>query len=129
MLADDRACPGLGIVLDAVAAGRATMSMRVRDDMVNGHGICHGGFIFTLADSAFAYACNAYGERTVAQHNTITYIRPAQRGEILTAIAEERVRSGRGGLYDVRVTGADQTVVAEFRGHSRSIGSRFFPEG
>jgi acyl-CoA thioesterase len=129
MLAEDRATQGLGILLAAVGPGSATMTMMVRDDMVNGHGMCHGGFIFTLADSAFAFACNSYNERAVAQHNSITYLRPGRLGEMLTAVAEERVRQGRSGLYDVRVTGSDGTVVAEFRGQSRTIGGTFFPEG
>jgi acyl-CoA thioesterase len=129
MLAEDRATHGLGILLTAVGPGHATMTMPVRADMVNGHGICHGGFIFTLADSAFAFACNAYGERNVAQHNSITYVRPARNGELLTAVAEERARAARSGIYDVRVTGADGAVVAEFRGHSRASGGKFFPEG
>ncbi len=128
MWADDRASAGLGFRLDHVAPGQARMSMVVRPDMVNGHGICHGGFIFTLADSAFAFACNSHGERAVAQHNAITYVRPGRLGEILVAAAEERVRSGRSGIYDVRVTGEDGTVVAEMRGHSRLLGSKFFTE-
>lgn len=128
MLRDDRATHALGIVLDHVGPGSARMSMRVRPDMVNGHGICHGGFIFTLADSAFAFACNSYGDRAVAQHNAITFVRPGRDGEVLVATAEERGRSGRSGLYDVRVTGADGSVVAEMRGHSRLSGGRFFAE-
>ncbi|MDR3539183.1 MAG: hydroxyphenylacetyl-CoA thioesterase PaaI [Acetobacteraceae bacterium] len=128
MWTDDRASRALDMILGPVTPGRAVLSMRVRDDMVNGHGICHGGFIFTLADSAFAFACNSYNERSVAQHNSITYVRPGQLGEMLTATAEERVRSGRSGLYDVRVTGADGTVVAEFRGQCRTIGGKFFRE-
>jgi acyl-CoA thioesterase len=128
MWRDDQASQGLGFSLDDVAPGRARMSMTVTAAMVNGHGICHGGFIFTLADSAFAFACNSHGERAVAQHNQITFVRPGRLGETLTATAEERVRAGRSGIYDVRVTGADGTVVAEMRGHSRLSGGRFFPE-
>ena len=129
MLREDKATHGLGIVLDDVGPGTARMSMTVRPDMVNGHGICHGGFIFTLADSTFAFACNAYGDRAVAHHNEITFVRPGRLGETLTATAEERVRAGRSGIYDVRVTGADGGVVAEMRGHSRLAGGRFFAEG
>jgi acyl-CoA thioesterase len=125
---DDRASQRLGMQLGSVAPGRAEMSMLVRDDMTNGHGICHGGFIFTLADSAFAFACNSYGERAVAQHNTITFVRPGRAGETLRAIAEERGRNGRNGIYDVRVTGSDGSVVAEMRGHARTLGQRFFVE-
>ncbi len=128
MLREDKATHGLGIALDNVGPGTARMSMTVRPDMVNGHGICHGGFIFTLADSTFAFACNAYGDRAVAHHNEITFVRPGRLGETLTATAEERVRAGRSGIYDVRVTGADGGVVAEMRGHSRLAGGRFFAE-
>jgi acyl-CoA thioesterase len=128
MWQDDRASQALGMVLMRVAAGRAEMSMRVRQDMVNGHGLCHGGFIFALADSTFAFACNSYNARCVAQHNSITYLRPGRLGETLTAVAEERARAGRGGIYDVRIIGEDGTAVAEFRGHSRTIGGRIFAE-
>jgi acyl-CoA thioesterase len=130
MWADDAASSGLGMVLESVAAGRARLSMRVRSDMVNGHGVCHGGFIFALADSAMAFASNSHGERAVAQHNSITYVRPGRAGETLVAEAEEKSRAGRSGIYDVRVTGSsDGSVVAEFRGHSRLSGGRFFTEG
>jgi len=128
MWEEDAASRGLGMALDAIGPGQARMSMTVRAEMVNGHGVCHGGFIFALADSAFAFACNSYGERAVAQHNTITYVRPGRLGERLTADAQERVRSGRSGIYDVRVIGGDGAVVAEMRGHSRLSGGRFFPE-
>jgi acyl-CoA thioesterase len=127
MWADDAASRGLGMTLDHVAAGRARLSMTIRPEMVNGHGLCHGGFIFALADSAMAFASNGYGERAVAHHNAITYVRPGRLGETLMAAAEERGRSGRSGIYDVRVTGGDGTVVAEFRGHTRTIGRRFDP--
>jgi acyl-CoA thioesterase len=126
MWADDRASAGLGMSLDAVGPGRATMRMRVRADMVNGHGTCHGGFIFALADSAFAFATNSAGERAVGQHCSITYLRPARLGQTLVATAEERTRAGRSGLYDVSVH-ADGTLVAEFRGVSRLLGERFLP--
>ena len=128
MWADDNASRGLGMTLTAVGPGTATMTLTVRPEMVNGHGICHGGFIFTLADSAFAFACNSHGDRAVAQHNAITFVRPGRLGETLTATAEERVTAGRSGIYDVRVTGGDGTIVAEMRGHSRLSGGRFFPE-
>jgi acyl-CoA thioesterase len=121
MWADDVASRGLGMVIDSVGAGHAVLSMTVADSMVNGHGMCHGGFIFSLADSAFAFACNSHGHTAVAQHCAITFLRPGRRGERLTAEAVERSRAGRGGLYDVRVTGEDGTVVAEFRGHSRLV--------
>jgi len=128
MWQDDHASKGLGMTLLEVGPGAARMTLTVRPEMVNGHGICHGGFIFALADSAFAFACNSRGDRAVAQHNAITYVRPGRLGETLTATAEERVTAGRSGIYDVRVTGDDGTIVAEMRGHSRLSGGRFFPE-
>src|SRR5690348_10636704 len=92
MWADDRAVQELGMELTEVGPGRATMSMTITAKMVNGHGICHGGYIFTLADTAFAYVCNTYGDRVVASHCSITYMRPGQLGERLTAVAQERER-------------------------------------
>ncbi len=121
MWAEDRASRGLGMTLDHAGPGEAVLSMRVRDDMTNGHGSCHGGFIFALADSAFAFACNAHNQRAVAQHCAVTFLRPGMRGEVLTARAVERVREGRSGIYDVTVTDAEGQVVAEFRGHSRTV--------
>ena len=102
-------------------AGRGGLSMPIRPDMTNGHGICHGGFIFTLANSAFAFACNTYNQRTVAQQCAVTFLQPGRRGDTLTAHAVERNRSGRSGIYDVTVRNAQGEVVAEFRGHSRTI--------
>ncbi len=90
--------------------------------MTNGHGTCHGGFIFTLADSAFAFACNTYDERTVAQHAQITFIAPAMAGDTLVASAIERSRTGRSGIYDITVMREDGQQIAEFRGHSRTVG-------
>lgn len=121
MWAEDRASQGLGMEIRRVAPGEAVMSMLVRPDMTNGHGICHGGFIFTLADSAFAFACNTYDQSTVAQQCAVTFIEPVRQGEVLTAHAVERTRAGRGGIYDVTVRDSRNTVVAEFRGHSRTI--------
>ncbi len=92
---DDAASRGLGMTLDQIALGRSQLSMLVRPDMVNGHGLCHGGFIFALADSAMAFAASSYGERAVAHHNNITYLRPGRLGETLTAQAAERSRSAR----------------------------------
>ncbi len=125
MWQDDRASTGLGMRLDAVGPGRATLSLTVAEAMVNGHGICHGGFIFSLADSAMAFACNSHGLHALAQHCAITFIRPAHRGETLTAEAIERTRGARSGIYDVRVTGENGGVIAEFRGHSRTTGEKF----
>jgi len=119
----DHASQGLNMMIEHVAPGAARLSMPVEPRMVNGHGICHGGFIFTLADSAFAFACNTDGSTSVASHCSISFLRPARLGERLVATAEERHRAGRSGVYDVRVTtGAE--VVAEFRGHSRTTGAR-----
>jgi acyl-CoA thioesterase len=121
MWANDQASQCLGMRLDHIATGTATLSMDVRDDMVNGHGSAHGGFIFALADSAFAFACNSYNERTVAQACDIVFVTPARSGERLVAAATERHRLGRNGIYDIRVSCGDR-VVAEFRGRSRTIG-------
>lgn len=128
MWATDHASRGLGMTIRAVEPGRAVLEMEVAGTMVNGHGMCHGGFIFTLADSAFAFACNSRNEQCVAQHCAITYLRPAHLGEVLCAEATERSREGRSGIYDVRVTAGDGRVIAEFRGTSRTIGRKFFPD-
>ena len=128
MWRDDRASQALGMTLEAIAPGRARLAMTIRPDMVNGHGTCHGGFIFTLADSAFAFACNSRNRRAVAQHCFVTFLRPARLGRVLIAEAVERVLSGRNGIYDVTVRGDEGLAVAEFRGHSRLLGDSFFPE-
>lgn len=128
MFAKDRASPGLGMQIKAVGPGTATMTMKVRPDMLNGHDICHGGFIFSLADSAFAFACNSYNRNTVAQQNQITYLAPGKQGETLTATASEVSRAGRSGVYDVVVTGEDGRRVALFRGLSRTVKGQHFPE-
>ena len=117
----DDASKWLGARLDTVGPGTASLSMTVEKHHTNGHDICHGGFIFTLADSAFAFACNSYNQIAVAQHNTISFIAPGFRGDRLTARAREISRSGRSGLYDVRVTSQDGRLIAEFRGASRVI--------
>ena len=118
----DPASRQLGIVISDVSPGCATATMTVRDDMVNGHGICHGGYVFTLADTAFAFACNTYDDVTVAAGADITFLQPVQAGAQLTATAVELSRRGRSGLYDVTVRGDDGEPVAEFRGRSRSLG-------
>ena len=128
MWQDDRASQGLGMQIIDIGPGRATLQMTIQPHMVNGHGIAHGGFIFTLADSAFAFACNSHNYRTVAAQGSISFIRPGKLGDVLTASASEISRSGRSGIYDVRVTAAG-TVIAEFRGHSRSIGGALVPSG
>ena len=121
MYADDQATKTLRISIGEVGPGRATARMRVTADMTNGHGIAHGGYIFLLADTAFAYACNSYGPVTVAQGGQITFLLPAREGDELTASAAERVRVERNGVYDVSVCRADGTILAEFRGQSRTV--------
>jgi acyl-CoA thioesterase len=127
MWKQDDASRGLGMELVEVKPGRATLAMTVRPHMVNGQRIAHGGFIFTLADSAFAFACNSHNERVVAAQGNITFIRPGKLGDRLVATAREISRSGRSGIYDVQVTAGD-AVIAEFRGHSRSIGGTWLQE-
>jgi acyl-CoA thioesterase len=122
----DSASSGLGMTIVDVSPGRATLSMSVQPHMVNGQRIAHGGFIFTLADSAMAFACNSYNEKAVAAQCDITFIRPGKLGDKLVAVAREISRSGRSGIYDVRVTVGDE-VIAEFRGHSRTIGGTWLP--
>ena len=121
MLAEDRASAAVGIELVSVAPGRATMTMTVRPDMVNGHDIAHGGYVFLLADSTFAVACNSYGQRTVAAGCDIAFLQPVRVGDLLTAEATERHRGLRSGLYDVAVRRDDGSVVAELRGRSRTV--------
>lgn len=120
MWSSDTASKTLGMVIETVGPGEARLSMNVRPDMVNGHDLCHGGFIATLADSAFAFACNSHGVTTVAAGFTIDFLEAAHLGDHLTAHATEVARRGRSGLYDVTVRRGD-TVIAEFRGRSRSL--------
>ena len=126
MWAEDDASKGLGMEIVEIGPGFAKLAMTVRPDMVNGQRIAHGGFIFTLADSAFAFACNSHNERVVAAQGQITFIRPGKLGDRLVATAREVTRGGRSGIYDVRVTAGD-TVIAEFRGHSRVIPGTWLP--
>jgi acyl-CoA thioesterase len=128
MWARDDASKWLGASLDAVGPGTATMSMTVEKHHTNGHDICHGGFIFTLADSAFAFACNSYNQLVVAQHNVITFVAPGHLGDRLTAQAREVARFGRSGIYDVRVTDQSGKLIAEFRGASRTVEGRHFDD-
>lgn len=120
MWAADGASAMLGMQLEDLSAGRARVSMVVRPDMVNGHDLCHGGLIATLADSAFALACNSHGPVTVAAGFTIDLLEPARLGQRLHADAHEVWRRGRSGIYDVTVS-AGETVVAQFRGRSRTL--------
>ena len=128
MWASDQASPWVGMTLDQVGPGLAVTSLTVQAHHTNGHGICHGGVIFTLADSAFAFACNSYNQLAVAQHNTISFINPGALGDHLTATATEVNVTGRSGIYDVRVTRADGTVIAEMRGCSRTVKGHHFDE-
>jgi len=122
MWADDPASAAMGMRLDELGPGRAVVSMTVRGDMVNGHGMCHGGLVAALADSAFALACNSRGTRTVAAGFDVTFLEPARDGDVLVATAGERSLRGRSGIYDVTVR-RDETVIAEFRGRSRALGT------
>ena len=126
MWEEDDASKGLGIKIVAIGPGLATLTMTVQPHMVNGQRIAHGGFIFALADSAFAFACNTHNERAVAAQGSITFIRPGKLGDRLVAAAREISRNGRSGIYDVQVT-ANDVVIAEFRGHSRLIGGTWLP--
>ena len=124
MQAGDAVLRLLGLRVDGVGLGRATVSMPVRADMLNGFGICHGGLVATLADTAFAYACNAQGELTVASGFSIDLLAPAHAGDVLTAQAHELSRSGRTGLYDIDVRNQRGERVAAFRGRSYTMKGR-----
>jgi acyl-CoA thioesterase len=122
MYRQDAASRALGITVAEVGPGRATARMSITAAMLNGHGIPHGGYVFLLADTAFAFACNTYDQRTVAAGGDIVFVRPAADGDVLVATAVEKVRAGRGGVYDVTVRReADEAVIAELRGRSRTI--------
>jgi acyl-CoA thioesterase len=120
MLDADEASRKVGIAVSDVGPGHAVARMRVTADMINGHGNSHGGFIFLVADTAFAAACNTYGKVTVARSADIVFLSSARVGDELTATARERTRTGRNGIYDVTVTRGDE-VIAEFRGQSREL--------
>ena len=128
MWSDDRASGWFGMELSDVDEGRAVLRLTIDDRHVNGHDICHGGVIFALADSAFAFACNSRNQRTVAFHNEITYLAPARLGDTLTASAVEVELTGRTGITDVTVTNDAGGTVARFRGVSRAIEGRVFDE-
>ena len=128
MWAEDRASAWFGRTLETVDEGTAVMSLRVETHHTNGHGICHGGVIFALADSAFAFACNSRNQSTVAQHNSITYTAPGQLGDTLTATAKEVSLQGRSGVYDVEVVNGQGTQIAVFRGCSRAVRGTLFKE-
>jgi acyl-CoA thioesterase len=120
----DRASQMLGMKVESSGPGHATVSMTVRADMVNGHRICHGGLIFALADSAFAFACNSHGDNTVAAGAAIEFLAPGREGDVLRAIATERWRAGRAGVYEIEVRNQREETVALFRGRSHQIAGR-----
>ncbi len=128
MWSNDSTSQRLGMTIERIAPGEATLALEVTEFMLNGHGLAHGGFIFTLADSAFAFACNGYNQRTVGHQAAITYMAPARLGDRLTAVAREIHRAGRNGVYDVRITNQDGAQIAEFRGHSRTVKGTHLPE-
>lgn len=125
MWPDDKAAQGMGTQIVEVGPGTATLTMTVRPDMVNGHGTCHGGFIFAVADSTFAYACNSFNHRTVAAGVDINFLAPAHLGDLLTACAHARHQGGRSGLYDIDVTNQLGKLVAVFRGRAARIKGHF----
>jgi phenylacetic acid degradation protein PaaD len=124
----DAASRGLGMIIESCAPGRATVTMPVRADMVNGHRICHGGLIFALADSAFAFACNSYGDNTVAAGASIDFLAPGREGDVLRAVAFERWRAGRSGLYEIEVRNQRDEMVALFRGRSHQVAGRLIDD-
>ncbi|MFD0916307.1 hydroxyphenylacetyl-CoA thioesterase PaaI [Pseudahrensia aquimaris] len=128
MWANDSASKGLGMAIEEVRLGYARLSMPIRADMTNGQKIAHGGFIFTLADSAFAFACNGRNQFTVAQHCAVTFLAPGFEGDVMTATAQERHFAGRSGIYDVTVTNQKSETIAEFRGHSRTVKGQHLPD-
>ncbi|MEM7290718.1 MAG: hydroxyphenylacetyl-CoA thioesterase PaaI [Pseudomonadota bacterium] len=127
MWANDAASQSLGMEMVEVSSGYATLSMPVRSNMLNGQKICHGGFMFLLADSAFAFACNGYNQFTVAQSCKIDFLAPAFEGDVLTAVARERYREGRSGIYDCTVTNQHGKTIAEMRGNSRTVKGEHLP--
>ena len=127
MYANDKASRMLGMTVEEVGPGYARLAMTVREDMVNGHAICHGGLIFALADSAFAFGCNAYNKVTVAQGCEIEFVASAMLEDRLTAVCRERSLRGRNGVYDVEVTRQDGETIALFRGKSRRIRGEIVP--
>ncbi len=127
MYARDRASQGLGMTLDEIRPGYARMSMPVREDMLNGHQSCHGGFIFSLADSAFAFACNSHNFTTVGAGCTIDYLAPGRLGDLLTAEAVEQALAGKTGVYDIQVRNQEGRTVALFRGKSHRVQGEVVP--
>ena len=128
MWADDKASAALGMKIESISPGEAVLSMTVRDDMVNGHAICHGGFIFTLADSAFAFACNSDNHSAVASGARIDFLAPGHLGDQLTASARQVTQGRRTGVYDVEVSNQDGRKIAVFRGNSHRLGGQLVDE-
>jgi acyl-CoA thioesterase len=128
MFARDQASQALGMRIVRVGPGRAELTMRIRADMLNGHAICHGGFIFTLADSTFAFACNSANMATVASGCSIDFVAPARENDVLTAVGVERSLSGRTGVYDIEVKNQNGETVALFRGKSHRIKGQIVAE-
>lgn len=126
MWPEDHAARGMGMEIVAVGPGSATLRMPVRQDMVNGHGICHGAFIFAVADAAFAYACNSDNHRAVAGGVDINFLAPAYLGDVLTAVGALRQQGGRSGIYDIEVANQEGKLVAVFRGRSVRVKGHFF---
>lgn len=124
----DRASQKLGMTVESVAPGEACVTMRIQPDMVNGHGICHGGLIFTLADSAFAFACNSHGHNALAAGAAIEFLAPGREGDVLTAVATERWRAGKSGIYEIEVRNQRGEAVALFRGRCHQIAGRVVDE-
>jgi acyl-CoA thioesterase len=120
----DHASRWFGMQIVEIAPGRCRMSMTIRPEMVNGHRICHGGLIFSLADSAFAFACNSHGDNTVAASATIDFLAPGREGDVVTATAREQWRSGRSGIYEVVVVNQRGETLALFRGRSQRVAGR-----
>jgi len=129
MWLDDHAARGLGMEIIAVGAGMATLRMLVRQDMVNGHGSCHGAFIFAVADATFGYACNSDNHRAVAGGADINFLAPAFLGDMLTAVGQQRQQGGRSGIYDIEVSNQHGMLIALFRGRSVRIKGHFFELG
>ena len=129
MWANDRASKEMGLELGEVKPGEASVHLTVRPDMLNGHGVCHGGLIFAMADTAFAFACNSLNRRAVAMHCSISFIDKVSAGARLSAHASGRAVYGRNGIFDVTVTDDQGAKVAEFRGYSRMIGGEWVSEG
>lgn len=129
MWKDDRASKALGMQVVTIGPGTASLTMTVREDMLNGHDICHGGLVTTLADSAFAFACNAYNEVTVASGFDVNLIAAARKGDVLTATAVEVAKAGRTGVYDIIVSNQRGERVAAFRGRSYTMKGKPLVEG